>query len=252
MTSNVRPCTAVRDSDLDTALKVVPSAAEGIVYDFPLEVDPERSPLEGTLSHGGLVRRLLIIGREPEGRTVLPTRQLVLVRAQRQCRVARPLRMILMRDRRAEERHDAVAGVVADGALEAMHAVGEDFQGSARACGAIPRRRAARPARASPSRRRPRRSPACARPRARTSIAGSCRRGASGCRRGASARGCCLLLSSAARRTPRRTSRWAAAPRCAACVDARPAFRTELQRGGDLVRAARENQRAISRASRSA
>jgi len=64
MTSDVRPCTAVRDSDLDTALKVVPSAAEGIVYDFPLEDDPERSPLEGTLSHGGLVRRLLIIGRE--------------------------------------------------------------------------------------------------------------------------------------------------------------------------------------------
>jgi hypothetical protein len=41
MTSDVRPCTAVRDSDLDTALKVVLSAAEGIVHDFPLKDDPE-------------------------------------------------------------------------------------------------------------------------------------------------------------------------------------------------------------------
>jgi hypothetical protein len=63
MTSDVRPCTAVRDSDLDTALKVVLSAAEGIVHDFPLKDDPEWSPLEGKLSSGGILRRLLI-GRE--------------------------------------------------------------------------------------------------------------------------------------------------------------------------------------------
>ena len=36
--------------------------------------------------------------------------------------------MILVRDRRAEQRHDAVAGVLVDDALEAMHAVGEDLE----------------------------------------------------------------------------------------------------------------------------
>ena len=34
--------------------------------------------------------------------------------------------MILVRDRRAEEGHDAVAGVLVHRALEAMHALGED------------------------------------------------------------------------------------------------------------------------------
>ena len=38
--------------------------------------------------------------------------------------------MILVRDRRAEERHDAVAGVLVDGALEAVHAVREDLEES--------------------------------------------------------------------------------------------------------------------------
>jgi len=60
MTSDVRPYTAARDSDLDMALKVVLRAAEGIVHDFPLKDDPERSPLEGRLSPGGFLRRLLI------------------------------------------------------------------------------------------------------------------------------------------------------------------------------------------------
>src|SRR6185369_4175029 len=36
--------------------------------------------------------------------------------------VARALRMVLMRDRRAEKRHDAVAGVLVDAAFVAMHA----------------------------------------------------------------------------------------------------------------------------------
>ena len=43
-----------------------------------------------------------------------------------QRRVAGALRVILVRDRRAEERHDAVAGVLVRRALEAVHAVGED------------------------------------------------------------------------------------------------------------------------------
>ena len=34
--------------------------------------------------------------------------------------------MILVRERRPEERHDAVAGVLVHRALEAMHALGED------------------------------------------------------------------------------------------------------------------------------
>ena len=46
--------------------------------------------------------------------------------AQVQRRVAGALRVILVRDRRAEERHDAVAGVLIDRALEAMHAFRED------------------------------------------------------------------------------------------------------------------------------
>ena len=36
--------------------------------------------------------------------------------------------MVLVRDRCAEERHDAVAGVLVHGALEAVHAVGEDVE----------------------------------------------------------------------------------------------------------------------------
>ena len=46
--------------------------------------------------------------------------------AQMQRRVAGALRVVLVRDRRAEQRHDAVAGVLVDRALEAVHAVGED------------------------------------------------------------------------------------------------------------------------------
>ncbi len=46
--------------------------------------------------------------------------------AQMERRVARALRVILVRDRRAEQRHDAVAGVLVDRAFEAVHAVGED------------------------------------------------------------------------------------------------------------------------------
>jgi hypothetical protein len=41
-------------------------------------------------------------------------------------RATRTLRMILVRDRRAEERHDAVARVLVDGVLEAVEAVAED------------------------------------------------------------------------------------------------------------------------------
>ncbi len=47
---------------------------------------------------------------------------------QMQRRIAGPLRMILVGDRRAEQRHDAVAGVLVDRALEAMHPVGEDLE----------------------------------------------------------------------------------------------------------------------------
>ncbi|MCX5738622.1 MAG: hypothetical protein NTZ61_09035, partial [Proteobacteria bacterium] len=58
--------------------------------------------------------------------------KLVRVRAQRiaqvQRRVAGALRMILVRDRRAEQRHDAVTGVLVDGALEAVDAFGEDLE----------------------------------------------------------------------------------------------------------------------------
>ena len=58
-------------------------------------------------------------GRAPRRRSA----QLV---AQMQRRVAGALRVVLVRDRRAEQRHDAVAGELVDRALEAMHAVGED------------------------------------------------------------------------------------------------------------------------------
>jgi len=43
-----------------------------------------------------------------------------------QRRVAGALGVVFMRDRRAEERHDAVTGVLVHRALEAVHAVGEN------------------------------------------------------------------------------------------------------------------------------
>jgi hypothetical protein len=46
--------------------------------------------------------------------------------AQVQSRVAGPLCMVFVRDRRAEERHDAVAEVLVHRALEAVHALGQD------------------------------------------------------------------------------------------------------------------------------
>ena len=46
--------------------------------------------------------------------------------AQMQRRVAGALRVVLVRDRRAEQRHDAVAGVLVHRPLEAVHALGED------------------------------------------------------------------------------------------------------------------------------
>jgi hypothetical protein len=46
--------------------------------------------------------------------------------AQHQRRVAGALRVIFVRDRCAEERHDAVAGELVHRAFEPMHAVGED------------------------------------------------------------------------------------------------------------------------------
>ena len=46
--------------------------------------------------------------------------------AQLERRVAGALRVILVGDRRAEERHDAVAGELVDEALEALDALGED------------------------------------------------------------------------------------------------------------------------------
>jgi hypothetical protein len=48
--------------------------------------------------------------------------------AQRERRVAGALRVVLVGDRRAEERHDAVAGVMVHRALEAMNAVRKDLE----------------------------------------------------------------------------------------------------------------------------
>ena len=48
--------------------------------------------------------------------------------AQMQRRVAGPLGVVLVGDGRAEERHDAVAGVLVDRALEAVDAVGQDLE----------------------------------------------------------------------------------------------------------------------------
>jgi hypothetical protein len=56
--------------------------------------------------------------------------QLVRVKAKlllkMECRVTGPSRMILVGDRRAEQRHDSVAGELIDGALEPMDAFAED------------------------------------------------------------------------------------------------------------------------------
>jgi hypothetical protein len=48
--------------------------------------------------------------------------------AQVQRRVAGPLGVVLVGDRRAEQRHDAVARVLVDGALEAVHALRKDLE----------------------------------------------------------------------------------------------------------------------------
>jgi len=56
---------------------------------------------------------------------VSPAFQLV---ARMQRRVAGALRVVLVRDRRAEEGHDAVAGVLVHRPLEAVHAVGKDLE----------------------------------------------------------------------------------------------------------------------------
>src|SRR5262245_33281033 len=48
--------------------------------------------------------------------------------AQVQGRIARPLRVVLVRDRRAEQCHDAVAGELRDRPLESMHALGEELE----------------------------------------------------------------------------------------------------------------------------
>jgi hypothetical protein len=45
-----------------------------------------------------------------------------------QSRVAGTLGVILVRDRRAEEGHDAVAGELVHRAIEAVHALGEDLK----------------------------------------------------------------------------------------------------------------------------
>ena len=47
---------------------------------------------------------------------------------QMQRRVAGSLGVILVCDRRAEQRHDPIARVLVDGALEAVHAVGENLE----------------------------------------------------------------------------------------------------------------------------
>ncbi len=48
--------------------------------------------------------------------------------AQLQRRIAGPLRVVLVSDRRAEERHDAVAGVLVHRAFEAVHTLGQDLE----------------------------------------------------------------------------------------------------------------------------
>ena len=101
--------------------------------------------------------------------------------AQVERRVAGALGVILVRDRRAEQRHDPVAGVLVHRALEAVHAVGQDLEEAVEDRGAAPRGRASRRGPSSPSRPRTGPSPACARPRAPSARSGSCRPGVSGC-----------------------------------------------------------------------
>ena len=66
-----------------------------------------------------------------QGRPVAPCQlggergQLV---AQRQRRVTGALGVVLEPQRRAEQRHDAIAGVLVDGPLEAVHALGEEVE----------------------------------------------------------------------------------------------------------------------------
>jgi hypothetical protein len=68
----------------------------------------------------------------PHGEVQTPEPQLVGVApqllAQPKRRVAGPLRVVLVSDRRPKERHDPVAGVLVDGALEAVHAVRQDLE----------------------------------------------------------------------------------------------------------------------------
>ena len=141
---------------------------------LPTTTSPELSPMRTEKSRPALAPQLVGVAA-----------QLV---AQVQRRVAGPLGVVLVGDGRAEERHDPVAGVLVDRALEAVHAVGQDLEEAVQDRGATPRGRPARPAPASPSRRRRARSPACARPRGRTCSGGSCRPGAWGCSRGGCAR----------------------------------------------------------------
>jgi hypothetical protein len=102
--------------------------------------------------------------------------------AEIQRRPARALRVVLVGDRRAEERHDAVAGELVDGALEAVDALGEEAEEAVEdRVPLLPRRRARRDP-SSPSRRRRAPSPACARPRARCACGVCARRGGRACR----------------------------------------------------------------------
>ena len=105
-----------------------------------------------------------------------------------QRRITRALGMILVRDRRAEEGHDAVARVLVHRAFEAVHASVRiakkrsriECHSSGSSC---------RPTPSNPSRRRRAPSPACVRLPGRTSTAGSCRQGVSACKKGGSGLG---------------------------------------------------------------
>jgi len=48
--------------------------------------------------------------------------------AQAQCGVTSPLRVVFVRDRGTEQRHDAVTAILVDRALEAVNALGQDFE----------------------------------------------------------------------------------------------------------------------------
>src|SRR5712691_265844 len=135
---------------------------------------------------------------------------------------ARALRVVLVRDRRSEERHDAVAGVLVDRALEAVHAFSEDLEEALE--NPVPLfgiELLGQFHRALPVGEE-HRDLFCARLRGRTSIAGCCRRGVSGCTRAGrvEAVGCRLWdqsrgrTSRAKRHTPNRTSQRPATPHC--------------------------------------